>query len=326
MKAIICNEWCKPEELKILEVENPILNSDAVRIQVEAAGVNFPDVLIIQGKYQYKPDFPFSPGSEVAGVVIEIGENVTDIKVGDRVMSVTGHGAFAEQICIEASKVTIIPENLDFITAAGMSLTYGTSSYALFQRASIKENDFVLIHGATGGVGLSALEISKAMGAKVIATAGTDEKLIIAKEYGADYCINYSDNQFKDKVKEITNSKGADIIYDPVGGDVFEQSLRCIAWDGRLLVIGFASGTIAKAPTNLPLLKNCSIVGVFWGAWRERNPKGHNENMEIILKWWKEKKIKPYTSKVFKLEDTKDALYALMNREIIGKAIIKIKS
>ena len=177
-----------------------------------------------------------------------------------------------------------------------------------------------------GGVGLSALEISKAMGAKVIATAGTDEKLEIAKEYGADYCINYTKNEFKEKVKDITNSKGADIIYDPVGGDVFEQSLRCIAWDGRLLVIGFASGTIAKAPTNLPLLKNCSIVGVFWGAWRERNPLGHNENMEIILKWWQEKKIKPHTSKVFKLEDTKDALYALMNREVIGKAIITIKS
>ena len=203
MKAIICNEWCKPEDLKILEVENPTLNSDTVRIEVLAAGVNFPDVLIIQGKYQYKPNFPFSPGSEVAGKVIEIGENVNHIKVGDRVMSVTGHGAFAEQICIEANKVTVIPENLDFITAAGMSLTYGTSSYALFQRASIKENDFVLIHGATGGVGLSALEISKAMGAKVIATASTDEKLKIAKEYGADYCINYSKNEFKDKVKEI---------------------------------------------------------------------------------------------------------------------------
>ena len=292
MKALICNEWCKPEDLKILEVENPVLDADSVRIEVVAAGVNFPDVLIIQGKYQYKPEFPFSPGSEVAGVVIEVGDKVTNIKVGDRVMSVTGHGAFAEEICIESNKVTIIPESMDFITAAGISLTYGTSSYALFQRALIKKNDVVLIHGAAGGVGLSALEISKAMGAKVIATASTDEKLNIAKEYGADYCINYSKQEFKEKVKEITNKKGADIIYDPVGGNVFEQSLRCIAWDGRLLVIGFASGKIANAPTNLPLLKNCSIVGVFWGAWRERNPQGHNENMDIILKWWQEKKNK----------------------------------
>lgn len=325
MKAIICNEWCKPEDLKIEDVENPTLDENSVRIEVFAAGVNFPDVLIIQGKYQYKPNFPFSPGSEVAGIVIETGENVRDVKVGDRVMSVTGHGAFAEQICIESSKVTILPESMDYVTAAGVSLTYGTSAYALFQRALIKKNDFVLIHGATGGVGLAAIEISKAVGAKVIATASTDEKLEVAKEYGADYCINYTNCEFKEKVKEITNKKGADIIYDPVGGEVFEKSLRCIAWDGRLLVIGFASGKIANAPTNLPLLKNCSIVGVFWGAWRERNPIGHNQNMEIILKWWKEKKINPLVSKTFSLEDTKDALYALMNREIIGKAVIKIK-
>ncbi|MEC6996811.1 MAG: NADPH:quinone oxidoreductase family protein [Pseudomonadota bacterium] len=325
MKAIICNEWCKPEDLKIEDVENPTLDENSVRIEVFAAGVNFPDVLIIQGKYQYKPNFPFSPGSEVAGIVIETGENVRDVKVGDRVMSVTGHGAFAEQICIESSKVTILPESMDYVTAAGVSLTYGTSAYALFQRALIKKNDFVLIHGATGGVGLAAIEISKAVGAKVIATASTGEKLRVAKEYGADYCINYTNCEFKEKVKEITNKKGADIIYDPVGGEVFEKSLRCIAWDGRLLVIGFASGKIANAPTNLPLLKNCSIVGVFWGAWRERNPLGHNQNMEIILKWWKEKKINPLVSKTFSLEDTKDALYALMNREIIGKAVIKIK-
>ena len=325
MKAIICNEWCKPEDLKIEDVENPTLDENSVRIEVFAAGVNFPDVLIIQGKYQYKPNFPFSPGSEVAGIVIETGENVRDVKVGDRVMSVTGHGAFAEQICIESSKVTILPESMDYVTAAGVSLTYGTSAYALFQRALIKKNDFVLIHGATGGVGLAAIEISKAVGAKVIATASTGEKLKVAKEYGADYCINYTNCEFKEKVKEITNKKGADIIYDPVGGEVFEKSLRCIAWDGRLLVIGFASGKIANAPTNLPLLKNCSIVGVFWGAWRERNPLGHNQNMEIILKWWKEKKINPLVSKTFSLEDTKDALYALMNREIIGKAVIKIK-
>ena len=325
MKAIICNEWCKPEDLKIEDVENPTLDENSVRIEVFAAGVNFPDVLIIQGKYQYKPNFPFSPGSEVAGIVIETGENVRDVKVGDRVMSVTGHGAFAEQICIESSKVTILPESMDYVTAAGVSLTYGTSAYALFQRALIKKNDLVLIHGAAGGVGLAAIDISKAGGAKVIATASTGEKLKVAKEYGADYCINYTNCEFKEKVKEITNKKGADIIYDPVGGEVFEKSLRCIAWDGRLLVIGFASGKIANAPTNLPLLKNCSIVGVFWGAWRERNPLGHNQNMEIILKWWKEKKINPLVSKTFSLEDTKDALYALMNREIIGKAVIKIK-
>ena len=325
MKAIVCNEWCKPEDLKVSEIKNPTLDDNSVRVEIYASGVNFPDVLIVQGKYQYKPPFPFSPGSEVAGIISEIGKSVKNLKVGDRVMAVTGHGAFAEEICVPEDKITLVPENMDFITAASMSLTYGTSSYALFQRANIKENDVVLIHGATGGVGITAIEISKAVGAKVIATASTDEKLKIAKEYGADYCINYSQNEFKDKVKEYTDGKGANIIYDPVGGDVFNQSLRCIAWNGIILVIGFASGTIASAPTNLPLLKNCSIVGVFWGAWREREPNGHNVNMEKILKWWKENKVKPKVSKVFNLEDTKYALQALINREVIGKAVIKVR-
>ena len=325
MKAIVCNEWCKPEELKVSEIKNPTLDDNSVRVEIYASGVNFPDVLIVQGKYQYKPPFPFSPGSEVAGIISEIGKNIKNLKVGDRIMAVTGHGAFAEEICVPEDKITLVPESMDFITAASMSLTYGTSSYALFQRANIKENDVVLIHGATGGVGITAIEISKAVGAKVIATASTDEKLKIAKEYGADYCINYSQNEFKDKVKEYTDGKGANIIYDPVGGDVFNQSLRCIAWNGIILVIGFASGTIASAPTNLPLLKNCSIVGVFWGAWREREPNGHNVNMEKILKWWKENKVKPKVSKVFNLEDTKYALQALINREVIGKAVIKVR-
>ena len=325
MKAIVCNEWCKPEDLKVSEIKNPTLDDNSVRVEIYASGVNFPDVLIVQGKYQYKPPFPFSPGSEVAGIISEIGKNVKSLKVGDRIMAVTGHGAFAEEICVPEDKITLVPESMDFITAASMSLTYGTSSYALFQRANIKENDVVLIHGATGGVGITAIEISKAVGAKVIATASTDEKLKIAKEYGADYCINYSQNEFKDKVKEYTDGEGANIIYDPVGGDVFNQSLRCIAWNGIILVIGFASGTIASAPTNLPLLKNCSIVGVFWGAWREREPNGHNVNMEKILKWWKENKVKPKVSKVFNLEDTKYALQALINREVIGKAVIKVR-
>ncbi len=325
MKAIVCKKWCMPEDLKLEEISNPILSDNEVRVEVYAAGVNFPDVLIIQGKYQYKPDFPFSPGSEVAGIIKEVGKDVKTCKVGDRIMSVTGHGAFAEEVCVEENKITKIPDEMDFTTAASMSLTYGTSAYALLQRANISKKDIVLIHGATGGVGLTAIEISKAIGSTVIATASTDEKLKVAKEYKADFCINYSDGNFKDKVKEITNGKGADIIYDPVGGGIFEQSLRCIAWNGRLLVIGFASGTIASAPTNLPLLKNCSIVGVFWGAWREREPDGHNQNIERVMSWWKEKKVNPKIWKVFDIENTKDALEALMNRQVIGKAVLKIR-
>ena len=199
MKAIICKKWCMPQDLLIEEVKKPKLNEKEVRIEVYAAGVNFPDVLIIQGKYQYKPNFPFSPGSEVAGLIIELGEKVQNFKVGDRVMSVTGHGAFAEEICVEENKLTKIPNDMDFVIAASMSLTYGTSAYALFQRAKVKKGDTVLIHGATGGVGLTALEISKAMGATVIATASSEEKLRVAKEYKADFCINYSDGKFKDK-------------------------------------------------------------------------------------------------------------------------------
>ena len=325
MKAIICEEWCTPEGLKLKEVDSPTVTDDTVKIDIHAAGLNFPDTLIIQGKYQFKPEFPFSPGSELAGIITETGKNVETFKKGDRVMAAFSHGAFAEEICVPEKKLTRIPPEMDFITAASMSLTYGTSAYALFQRANIKKDDVVLIHGAAGGVGITALEISKNIGSTVIVTAGTDKKLSTLKDYGADYCINYSSGEFKEKVKEYTNGKGADIIYDPVGGDVFDQSLRCISWNGKLLVIGFASGRIASAPANLPLLKNCSIVGVFWGAWTEREPQGHNENMKKIFNWWKDGKISPKISKVFSLENAKDALYSLINREVVGKAVIKIR-
>ena len=325
MKAVVCEAWGPPEKLIIKDVESPKVNNFAVKVEVWAAGVNFPDVLIIQGKYQYKPEFPFIPGSEIAGKIIQIGSNVTKFKIGDRVMAVTGHGAFAEEIVIAENKLTMIPNGIDYVTAASMSLTYGTSSFALIQRAKLLEDETVLIHGAAGGVGITAIEISKAMGAKVIATAGNKDKLNIAEKHGADYLIDYSKNKFKDQVKEITQGKGADVIYDPVGGDVFDQSLRCIAWNGRLLIIGFASGRIASAPTNLPLLKNCSIVGVFWGAWRDRNPTGHSKNMDQVFQWWKEKKINPRVSLTFTMENTKDALYALILRKVTGKAVIKIR-
>mgnify|MGYP001183996335 CR=1 FL=1 len=325
MKAIICSRWCKPEDLEMLEVGSPNISPNQVKVAVHAAGVNFPDTLIIEGKYQFKPELPFSPGSEIAGEIIEVGEQVENFTKGDRVMAAFSHGGFAEEVCINYKKLTKIPESMDYIIAASMSLTYGTSSFALFQRADIKKTDTVLIHGSTGGVGITALEISKAVGAKVIATASNEEKLKIAKDYGADYCINYSNKEFKDEVKEITNGKGADIIYDPVGGSIFEQSLRCIAWNGKLLVIGFASGKIPSAPANLPLLKNSSIVGVFWGAWTEREPEGHNLNMKKIFSWWKAKKINPRIYNVYDFDQTNDALYDLLNRKVIGKAVIKIR-
>ncbi len=323
MKAMLCKKWGEPDSLVLEEIESKPLKPGEVKIKVRAAGVNFPDVLMIQGKYQFKPDFPFSPGAEAAGEVIEIASDVTNISIGDRVVAMTGHGAFAEEVITKSSKVSPINKEMDFITAASLTLTYGTTAHALIQRGKLIENEYLLVHGAAGGVGLAAVEIGKALGAKVIATAGTDEKLSIATEHGADYVINYTSLPlFKDEVKRITNNSGANVIYDPVGGDIFDQSLRCISWEGRLLVIGFASGRIPQAPANLALLKSCDIVGVFWGAWTERDPIGHNENMKKVIEWWKEGKVKPRISMVVPLEKTADALNALINRKVTGKAVI----
>ena len=323
MKAMLCKKWGEPESLTLEDVESKHLKAGEVRIKVKAAGVNFPDVLMIQGKYQFKPDFPFSPGAESAGEVLEVASDVRNLSIGDRVIAMTGHGAFAEEVIADEKKVTPIVDGMDFITAASLTLTYGTTAHALIQRAKLKQDEYLLVHGAAGGVGLAAVEVGKALGAKVIATAGTNEKLSIAKEHGADHLINYTSTpMFKVEVKKITNNSGADVIYDPVGGDIFDQSLRCISWEGRLLVIGFASGRIPQAPANLALLKSCDIVGVFWGAWTERDPIGHKENMKKVTEWWKEGKINPRISMVVPLEKTADALNALINRKVTGKAVI----
>ena len=323
MKAILCKKWGEPNSLVLEEVESKPLKSGEIKLKVRAAGVNFPDILMIQGKYQFKPDFPFSPGAEAAGEVLEVANDVKNVNIGDRVVAMTGHGAFAEEVITPASKVTHIEDEMDFITAASLTLTYGTTAHALIQRGKLKKDEYLLVHGAAGGVGLAAVEIGKALGAKIIATAGTEQKLSVAKQHGADHLINYTSMPlFKDEVKRITNNTGANVIYDPVGGDIFDQSLRCISWEGRLLVIGFASGRIPQAPANLALLKSCDIVGVFWGAWTERDPMGHKKNMEIITKWWKEGKINPRISLTVPLEKTSEALNALASRKVTGKAVI----
>ncbi len=324
MKAMLCKEYGPPESLSLDEAPSPAIGDEEVRLAVRAAGVNFPDILMIQGKYQFKPDFPFAPGAEAAGDVLEVGAKVQGIKAGDRVIAMTGHGAFAEEVAAPARKVLPLPDDMDYVTGAGLALTYGTSAYALIQRADLRPGETLLVHGVAGGVGLSAVEIGKAMGATVIATASTDEKLKVAQDHGADHLINYSDGEFKDQVKELTGGKGADVIYDPVGGDVFDQSLRCINWDGRLLVIGFAGGRIPSAPANLALLKNCSIVGVFWGAWTEREPAANRANFERIFQWCREGKLKPHVSHTFPLAQVPDALYALIERKVTGKAVIKV--
>jgi NADPH2:quinone reductase len=324
MKALVCKEFGPAKNLKVEEMNEPIPNSDEVCIKVHAAGVNFPDILMVEGKYQVKPAFPFAPGAEAAGEIISIGDNITKYKIGQRVIAMTGHGAFAEIVKASEKKLIPLNDNVDFETASILPMVYGTSAHALIQRGKLKKGETLLVHGAAGGVGLAAVEIGKAMGARVIATASTDEKCQVARDHGADETINYSNGQFKEIVKSMTDGKGADVIYDPVGGDVFDQSLRCIAWEGRLLVVGFTSGRIPSAPANLALLKSCDIVGVFWGAFVERTPHINLENFEKLYKWIDEGFIKPRISMKVSLENTLDAMQAIADRKIIGKAIVKI--
>ncbi len=324
MKAILCHAFGAIESLTVGDADPPVPAADEIRIRVHAAGVNFPDILIVEGKYQFRPEFPFSPGSECAGEVIEVGRKVRVLAPGDRVMAPVGHGAFAEEVCAPASQAVKLPEHLDYRTAATLMLTYGTSAHALIQRARLEPGETLLVHGAAGGVGLAAVEIGKALGAEVIATASTEAKLAFAREHGADFGINYADGPFKDEVKALTGGRGADVIYDPVGGDVFEQSLRCINWNGRLLVIGFASGTIPSAPANLPLLKGCSVVGVFWGAFIRREPAVHRRNMEQLLAWQADGTIRPHVELTVPLAGVPDALRALRNREVRGKAVVLV--
>lgn len=324
MRAILCKEYGPPESLVLEEVAPPPMHPAGVRIRVRAAGLNFPDVLMIKGEYQFKPAFPFSPGGEVAGEVLEVGEAVKGLVPGDRVLSVVGVGGFAEQVVANAPSVLKIPDSMDWVSGAALGMAYGTSIYALTRRAALQAGEWLLVHGASGGVGLSAVEIGAALGARIIATGGDDEKLRVAGERGAEHLVNYRTDSFKDRVKEMTGDNGADVIYDPVGGDVMVQSLRCINWEGRLLVIGFASGTIPELPANLILLKSCQVVGVFWGAYAMRWPERSKEDFDQLFRWWDEGKIAPHVSHTLPLESTADALHAMINREVVGKAVITV--
>lgn len=325
MKALVCKEFGTPDVLVMEEIAEPTIKKGMVKIQIHSVGLNFPDTLMIAGKYQAKPPFPFSPGMESAGIVTEIGEGVTTIKVGDRVMANHGHGGFAEYVLAPEDGTYVIPESMPFDQAAGFPVTYGTTYHALVDRGNLKKGEVLLVHGAAGGVGLNAVELGKALGATVIGTVGSDEKMDIVRQYGADHVINYSTESIKDRVKELTDGKGADVIYDPVGGDAFDQSMRCINWEGRLLVIGFASGRIAQLPTNLALLKGCSVVGVFWGEFTRRAPAKNRANFNTMLKMVEKGQIKPHVSMHFPLEQGADAMKALLSRKSTGKVIITVK-
>lgn len=322
MKAIVCNSFGLPNTLEFKEIESPLPKEGELLINVKACSVNFPDTLIIQGKYQFRPEFPFSPGSDVAGIIEHVGENVKHFKVGDEVVGFIPFGGFAENAIVKATDCFPKPKGMSMVNASAFLLAYGTSYHALKDRAKLKEGETVLILGASGGVGLTALELAKLMGAKVIAAASSEEKLKLCKEYGADEVINYTKESLKDSVKKLTNGKGVDVIYDPVGGHFSELALRAIAWKGRHLVIGFANGEIPKIPINLTLLKGASIVGVFWGAFAQREPKKSLENIKQLLTWFTKGDVKPHIDKTYSLENSPKALEDMMERKVKGKIVI----
>jgi len=323
MKAILCKSWGLPDTLVVEELPDVVPGPGQVAIDVQAAGVNFPDVLIIQNKYQFKPELPFTPGSELAGVIRAVGDGVTHLKVGDKVLAFVSQGAFAQQIAVSAQMVMPMPPGLDFDTAAAVTLTYGTSHHAVVDRAQLKAGETMLVLGAAGGVGLAAIEIGKALGARVIAAASTDEKLEICKQHGADATINYSTQDLREAIKAATDGKGPDVIYDPVGGVYAEPAFRSIGWRGRYLVIGFANGEIPKLPLNLTLLKGASLVGVFWGEFAKREPKANQAAMRELMGWMAEGKIRPHISGRYALKDTAHALNDMAARKVTGKVVIQ---
>ena len=323
MKAVVCKAWGLPDTLVVEELPDPQPGPGQVALKIMAAGVNFPDVLIIQGKYQSRPELPFTPGSELSGVVSAVGEGVVSFKEGDNVIAFTNHGAFAQKIVVPAHSLMHMPPGMDFDTAAAITLTYGTSHHAVVDRAALKAGETMLVLGAAGGVGLAAIEIGKALGARVIAAASTDEKLAVCRAHGADATINYNTEDLREAIKAATDGKGPDVIYDPVGGMYAEPAFRSIGWRGRYLVVGFANGEIPKLPLNLMLLKGASLMGVFWGEFAKREPKANMGAMRELMGWLAEGKIKPLISARYALADTGKALNDMAARKVTGKVVIQ---
>jgi NADPH2:quinone reductase len=322
MKAVLCKQFGPPESLVVEEVAEPAAGKGQVVVQVRAASVNFPDVLVIQNKYQVKPPLPFSPGSEMAGVVKSLGEGVTNVKPGDRVIAFSAYGAFAEQVAVEAARLIPIPEGMDFVTAAAFLLTYGTSHHALVNRADPKPGETLLVLGAAGGVGIAAIEIGRILGLRVIACASSDDKLAVCREHGADETINYASEDLRERIKALTAGKGVDIIYDPVGGTYAEAALRSSNWRARFLVIGFAGGDIPKIALNLPLLMERSIVGVYWGEWSRRTPQEFAAAVRQLSGWFREGRLKPHVTATYPLEKAADAIRLLAERQVKGKVVV----
>ncbi|MBL4801716.1 MAG: NADPH:quinone oxidoreductase family protein [Emcibacter sp.] len=322
MKAMIVRTYGPLENLKLETVEDPVAGDNDVVIDVKACAVNFADSLMVEGSYQVKPPFPFSPGLEVAGIISQIGPKVSDWKIGDRVQAITNWGGFAEKVSVPTGALCHLPENMSYVDASAFVVAYGTSHVALDYRARLKKGDWLVVNGAGGGVGLTAVEIGKILGARVIATAGSDEKLAIAREKGAEFTINYKNENIRDKIKEYTEGRGANVVYDPVGGDVFRQSFRAMAPEGRMLVIGFASGDIPQVPANHLLVKNIELIGFYWGAYNDFKPKIIQDSTRQLFKWYEQGTITPHISGTFPLEKTGDAIRALTNRTSSGKVVV----
>jgi NADPH2:quinone reductase len=324
VKAVLCRAYGPPESLVVEEVPALVAGPGEVVVSVKAASVNFPDVLIIQNKYQFKPPLPFSPGSEVAGIVTSIGDGVTAATPGDRVMAFTTYGGFAEEVKTDATRLLPLPDGMDFTIASAFVLTYGTSDHALRDRGRLMAGETVLVLGAAGGVGIAAIEIAKAVGARVIACASRDDKLAVCREHGADDTVNYQSEDLRERVKALTNGKGVDVVFDPVGGPYTEPAVRSCAWRGRLLVVGFAAGDIPRVPLNLTLLKGCSIVGVFWGEFARREPAAFAASIAQLERWYAEGKLRPHVSAIFPLERAAEALALMAAREVKGKIVLDV--
>jgi len=322
MKAILCSRLGGPDDLEFKDIPDPTPGPGEAVVRVKAAALNFFDTLIIAGKYQLKPTLPFSPAAEFSGVVETIGDGVTMVKPGDRVVASMGYGAAREKVLIRADKLVKLPDNLDFERAAGLIITYGTTLHALKDRAKLQPGETLAVLGASGGVGIAAVELGKLMGARVIACASADNKLAFTREHGADETINYAKEDVKEGLRRVTGGNGPNVIYDPVGGSYAESALRAIAWQGRFLVVGFAAGEIPKLPLNLVLLKGCDVLGVFWGAFTERDPAGHRANIAQLMQWCADGKLSAHIHASYPLEKTADALKVLAERKAMGKVIL----
>lgn len=323
MRALMCQSWGDPDTLTIEPLHLSPPAAGEVQIRVRACGVNFADALMIQGQYQVRPPFPFSPGLEVAGSVLATGDGVRHLRPGQRVLGLCSWGGMAEAVNTSGDLVMPIPDSLDYVQAVTM-VTYGTSHVALEHRARLQPGETLLVLGAAGGVGITAVELGKRLGATVIAAASTPQKLALAEQYGADHLINYQNQDLRTRLKEITGGRGVDVVYDPVGGPLFDSALRSMAWEGRLLVIGFASGTIPQVPANLALVKNCSIIGVYWGAYAQHKPQVLRQSLETLMGWLTDGELKPHISQTLPLESGAEAIWSLMRRQATGKVVVTV--